>query len=94
MANLQELIDQLNDDLIITEEDTTKIKVKHPGILSIPDDKNFWDMPIKHYKELIRKKGRAPVMRALLNLERWNKNKNPDISAKARKIIDSVKEED
>jgi hypothetical protein len=82
--NLKEVLDKLM-------EDTTDIKVKHSGILGIPEDKNFWDMPIKYYKDLIAKKGRVAVIRPLLNLERWFENKRPDISKKARKIIDAIR---
>jgi hypothetical protein len=87
--NLKEVLDN-----IMNEQDTQDIKVKHSGILDIPENKNFWDMPIKHFNDLMSKKGRAAIMRALTNLERWNKNKNPEISKKARKIIDAVKEKE
>ena len=86
--NLDKFVDGL-----LSEESTKDIKVEHPGILEVPEGKHFSDLPISHYKDLMKKKGNAPVMRALLNLERWNKEKNPSVAAKARKIIDSVKEE-
>jgi len=70
------------------------IKVKNPGILEIPEDKRFDKMPLSHYKSLMKKKGRAQIMRALLNLERWNKNDDPDIAEKARKLIDALKLEE
>lgn len=71
-------------------EATTDIKVKHPDILEIPEDKNFYDMPLSHYISLAKRIGKSAVMKALLNQERWNKNDDPDISKKARKIIDSL----
>lgn len=77
--------------LLSASSSTKNIKVKNPGILEIPEGKHFWQMPLKHYIDLAKKKGRAAVMRALLNLFRWNKNKNPDISKKAKDIIDRLK---
>jgi len=71
--------------------DTSSITVKHPGILEVPEDKSFDELPISHYVALEEKKGKPEVMRALLNLERWNKNKKPSISAKTREIIDALK---
>jgi len=70
---------------------TKNIEVKHPGILSIPKGKHFWNVGLKHYINLARKKGKGAVMRALLNLARWNKNKNPKIAARAQKIINALK---
>lgn len=70
---------------------TTSIKVENPGILEVPEDKGFGELPISHYIALEEKKGRAAVMRALLNLERWNSKKHPNISNKAREIINALK---
>jgi len=67
-------------------------KVVHPGVLEVPEGKNFWEMPISHYKTLQKKKGAGAIMKALLNLERWNSKKDPPLAAKARKIIDAIKE--
>ena len=47
-----------------------------------------------HLQDCIRtlkQKGKPEVMRALLNLERWNSKKHPSISAKARTIINALK---
>ena len=70
---------------------TDTIKVEHPGILEIPEGKGFDDMPQAHYISLAKKKGRGAVMRALLNLERWNQEKAPSVSNKARTIINGLK---
>lgn len=77
-------------NIIIEAESTKDIEVKHPGILEIPEGKNFDDMPLSHYINLGKKKGKKDIMAGLLNIERWNKNDDPDISKKARKIIDSL----
>jgi len=68
-------------------ESTGNIAPIHKGILKIPSDKQFWEMPMKHYINLGRKIGKVKVMRALNNLVRWNKNKHPGISAKAKHMV-------
>jgi len=87
---LDNLISKLKET-VVSETSTTTIKIKHPGILNIPDNKYFWQMPLKHYINLAKEKGKKAIMTALLNLERWNKKKNPDISKKASNIIDKLK---
>ena len=66
------------------------IKVKHPGVLEVPEGKDFSDLPISHYISLAKSKGKREIMDALLNLERWNSSKAPDVSANARKVINSL----
>lgn len=86
-------------DRLLTEavrgfyEDTTtqNISVSHPGLLQVPAGKKVWNLPLKHFIGLAKKKGKSAVMKGLLNLERWNKNKNPEISKKVRDIIDRLK---
>lgn len=67
------------------------VEVKHSGILEIPEDKKFWQLPLKHYIDLVNKKGYGKIIRALTNLEIWNKNEHPDISKKASNIADKLK---
>jgi len=67
-----------------------KIEVEHPGALEIPEDKNFWEMPLKHYKKLVRKNGWNEVSKQLNNLVIWNKNKHPDIAKKAKDIREKL----
>lgn len=66
------------------------IKPKNEGILEVPEGKNVNDLPVKHFKTLIDKKGRAPIIRALTNLEVWNKNDNKSLSAWAKKMKKSL----
>jgi len=80
-----------NDTIFIYEADTEDIKVKHPGVLDVPDGKNFYDLPLSHYIDLAKSKGKPEIMKALLNLERWNSKKDPSLSGKARAIIDKLK---
>lgn len=81
---------QKGDQIRVYEDDTENIKVKHPGLLDIPSGKNFWEVPLSHYIDLAKKKGKSAVMHGLLNLDRWNKDKHPEISSKAKAIIDKL----
>lgn len=64
----------------ITEQvtDPSKIKVEHPGVLEVPKGKDVDKLPISHFVNLAKKKGRGDVVRALMNLYRWNKGKGGD----------------
>lgn len=75
----------------LMEDGTSTIKVKNPGLLKVPADKEFWQMPVSHYVALAHEIGRAAVMRGLMNLERWNSVRAPEVSAKARTLIDTLK---
>ena len=66
------------------------IKAENPGMLEVPEGKNVQDLPVSHFKGLIDKKGRAPIIRALTNLEVWNKNDNKSLSAWAKKMKKSL----
>ena len=63
-----------------------KIEIKHPEVLEIPENKKFWQMPLKHFIALAKKKGYAPIARALTNLEVWNRKKHPEIAERAKNI--------
>lgn len=75
----------------VTEQDTRSIKVEHPGILEVPVGKKFWQLPLKHFIDLAKKKGKAAVARAINNLRRWNKNRAPDIAKKAEELMNRLK---
>ena len=66
------------------------IQAKNPGILEVPEGKNVQDLPVSHFKDLIDKKGRSPIIRGLTNLEVWNKNDNKSLSAWAKKMKKSL----
>lgn len=70
---------------------SVKIDVENPGVLEVPEDKKFWQLPLSHFEKLVDKKGYAKIIRALTNLEVWNKNDDPDISKKASDIADKLK---
>lgn len=95
MTSWREKESQLTDEEIlklVMDADVRTIKAKNPGLLQIPEGKKFYEMPLSHYIGLAKSKGRAAIMRGLLNLERWNKQQNPGISEKARGIINKLKE--
>lgn len=96
MDNLKDFLSILEESESFLNEQAPKVEVEHTGILEIPEGKSFNQMPIKHFRSLMKRKGRAPVMRALLNLERWNKGRegHAHVAAHARKIINALKEED
>jgi hypothetical protein len=56
------------------------------GLFELPKDKNFWDMPLSHYVDLVNKKGRVPIEGALISLRVFNANNNPDVSKRAEDI--------
>ena len=66
------------------------IKSKNEGILEVPEGKNVDDLPISHFKKLIDKNGREAIIRALTNLEVWNKNDNKSLSSWAKKMKKSL----
>lgn len=67
-----------------------KLQVKHPGLLEVPEGKNFWDLPLSHYKKLVKKYGYAAVAKALTNLEVWNRKREPEIAKKAKEIREKL----
>lgn len=73
------------------EEKAPAIKAENPGILEVPEGKHFWDLPLKHFIELAKKKGKPAIARAINNIARWMKNKAPDVAAKARELMDRLK---
>ena len=69
---------------------SANIKAENEGILEVPEGKNVNDLPISHFKKLIDKNGRQPIIRALTNLEVWNKNDNKSLSSWAKKMKKSL----
>jgi hypothetical protein len=72
--------------------ETAQIHAKNAGVLEVPDGKSVTDLPVSHFKSLIYKKGRAEIVRALNNLEIWNKNDDPKISSWAKGMKKSLKD--
>lgn len=67
-----------------------KIEVENPGLLEVPEGKKVYDLPVSHFKKLIDEKGRAKIIRAINNLEIWNKNDDPKISKWAENMKKSL----
>ncbi|GIU69099.1 MAG: hypothetical protein KatS3mg002_0335 [Candidatus Woesearchaeota archaeon] len=74
---------------IISEQDV-KIEVEHPGLLEVPEGKKVNELPLVHFKKLIKKKGWAKISKALINLKVWNKNDNPELSKWADKTQEEL----
>lgn len=67
------------------------IEVKNSGILEVPEDKKFWQLPLSHFEDLVKRKGYGKIIRALTNLKVWNKNDDPEIASKADEIADKLR---
>jgi hypothetical protein len=85
---------------LLEAEDVEDIEVENPGILEVPEGKDVEDLPESHFQSLIKKKGWEEISRALVNLIRWNKNKNKSLSnwadsmqEKLSKWVDKQREE-
>lgn len=71
--------------------EAANIDVKNPGVLEVPDGKKVDELPQSHFEKLVDKKGYAEVIRALTNLEVWNKDKNKSLSSWASNMADKLK---
>ena len=69
----------------------SQIETKNPGILKVPAGKNVDDLPQSHFENLVDKIGYEKVIRALTNLEVWNKDKNKALSTWASNMADKLK---
>lgn len=65
-------------------------KVTHPGVLEVPAGKSVTSLPAEYFIKLAKKKGRGLIVRALMNLYRWNKKDNPKLSKWAKKTQEAV----
>ena len=79
------------DALPYFKEEAANIDAKNPGILEVPDGKKVDELPQSHFEKLVDKKGYAEVIRALTNLEVWNKDKNKSLSLWASNMADKLK---
>ena len=75
---------------IIKESKDTKIEVENPSLLEVPEGKKVYDLPVSHFKKLIDKKGREKIIRAITNLQVWNKNDDHKIASWAKKMKKSL----
>lgn len=68
------------------------INVENEGILEVPKDKKVNELPTSHFEKLIDKKGYEPIIRALNNLQVWNKNNNKSLSNWAESMMKKLKD--
>ena len=87
ILRIRSLIESLKID-----EKKVKIRVKHSDLLEIPKGKKFYNVPFKHYVELVNRKGYSQVARALNNLVIWHKDEHHEIGSKAQAILDKLKD--
>lgn len=82
------------DMRLILAQSPKDIKVKHPDILKVPEnfmkEKNIGDIVTRMITRG-KKEGKGPIMRALNNLVRWNKNKEPSFSKKMKSVVENLK---
>lgn len=71
-------------------EDWEEVEVENPGLLEVPKGKDVQDLPLDHFKKLVKKKGYESIIRGLQNLRRWNKNRDPKLSNWADSTMDSL----
>jgi hypothetical protein len=64
--------------------------VTHPGILEVPEGSSVMDLGYEHFEDLAKSKGLGAIVKALLNLERWNSKSNPKLSSWARGMINQL----
>ena len=86
-----ELLKKNPDYTIEIIAESANIDVKNPGVLEVPDGKKVDELPQSHFEKLVDKKGYAEVIRALTNLEVWNKDKNKSLSSWASNMADKLK---
>jgi len=87
-------IDYLTDGLIeglLESKDTSKIAVKHENVLGLKKGGFMKFTAGAAIRKAKKSKTKAFVMKALVNLERWNKKGNPKVAKHARSIINQLK---
>ena len=70
--------DLLDGEMALLE--AVDVQPEHPGILAVPEGKDVMELPLSHFVSLAKDKGLAAISKALVNLARWNKEKNPKLS--------------
>jgi hypothetical protein len=82
---------EVSEELTLSEK--VMVKAKFPGITKLPA--NSWsEWPVKdlvsHFIKIAKKKGKPAMTRAISNIERWNSRQNPELSQKARSVMDAL----
>ena len=71
-------------------EQVNTIQATNPGVLEVPEGKDVMELPLSHFEALAKKVGLSEVVKALLNLWRWNQEKNPKLSAWAKDMQEKL----
>jgi len=87
---MDSLLEKIDFYLLSEEGKWDKAKPTHPGILDVPDGKDVMSLSSKHFIKLANDKGVGPIVKALLNLWRWNQEKDPKLSSWAKKMQETV----
>lgn len=77
----------------LLEEDTTNIKVKNPGITELPEGAwNEWTIGklVDHLYRVAGKDKRQEIARAVNNIARFNENRDPELSDKAKSVMSKL----
>ena len=76
--------EEIDEAFSLFEDDEVDIKVKHPGILAVPEGKKIDQLPFSHFEALVKKHGYDSIAKALTNLEVWNKDRDPKLARWAK----------
>ena len=71
----------------------SKIKAKNPGITDLPDGAwKEWSVGklVSHFKTQAKEDGKQAISRAVNNIARWNKKKDPSLSKKAKSVMEKL----
>lgn len=88
-----EEVDKLLGNIDEMLNEAVEIPVVNVGFLEVPEGTLVDELPYKHFADLVKRKGYAPVVRALTNLEVWNKNRNKKLSTWASDMADKLRAE-
>jgi len=75
------------------EGSPSDIKAKHPGVTGLPDGAWLdWDVEkiVNHLISSAKKRSKGAIARAVNNIARWNKERNPELSKKASTVMKTL----
>jgi len=88
------ILEKINNFNNILDEKGKWGEVTHPGVLEVPEGKDVETLPLSHFMKLAEKAGgTGPIVRALMNLYRWNKNRDPKLSKWAKNMQEKLSKE-
>jgi hypothetical protein len=81
----------VEESFFFDEDDEVDIKVKHPGILEVPEGKKVDELPFSHFAALVKEHGYDEISKALTNLEVWNREREPELADWAKDMRERLK---